>query len=404
MQDELIGSRTGRADRSDPGRSIVRRTAAAVEAAPRPVATAIDAGRRLLLCAALAATGAMLAPGAASAATGDPLKIGFIYPSPAGDVGWAHELDRGRQAIEAEFGDKVESTVVENVPEGPDAARIMNQMAAQGADMIVLGSFGYMNDGLKVARQYPDIDFIHASGYKLADNFGNFQTRNYESAYVAGQAAGFVSESGQIGMVAAYAIPEVIGLINAFTMGARSVSPEATSTVVWLNSWFDPSKAQESARSLIAQGSDVIFSIYQDTPSVVTVAEEEGVHVVNTSSDMKDYAPQWLLASMQIDWSDYFVGEVRKVMDDSFEGSAFYGGMADGAVSVESISDDLSDEQRATLEETMAAIADGSFHPFTGPVVDQGGEQRLGEGETIEDGALLGMDWLVEGVKTKLPQ
>jgi len=352
---------------------------------------------------AAAVLGALVITGPTGAAAADPITIGYVYPSPAGDVGWARELDNGRAAVEEALGDQVESVVVENVPEGPDAARIMNQMASQGADMIMLGSFGYMNDGIKLARRYPDIDFIHASGYQLADNFANFQTRNYESAYAAGQAAGFVTRSDDIGMVAAYAIPEIVGLINAFTLGARSVNPDASSRVVWLNSWFNPSKAQESARSLIAQGSDVIFSIYQDTPSVVTVAEEEGVYVVNTSSDMKSYAPNHLLASMQIDWSDYFVAKARSVIDDSFVGDAFYGGMADGAVTVESLSDDLSTEQRETVESTIAAITDGSFHPFTGPLVDQAGQTRVADGETLDDAAITSMDWLVEGVVTRLP-
>ncbi|MEK9924957.1 MAG: BMP family ABC transporter substrate-binding protein, partial [Alphaproteobacteria bacterium] len=232
----------------------------------------------------------------AGPAAAEKLKIGFIYPSPVGDVGWAAELDTGRKAIEAHFGDKVETVFVENVPEGPDAQRIMNQMAATGAKMIMLGSFGYMNDGLRLAQQRPDMTFIHASGYKLADNFGNFQSRNYESSYVVGMAAGYVTKSDTVGVVAAYAIPEVVGMINTFTLGLQRTNPDATVKVVWLNSWFNPSKAQESARSLMAQNADVIYSLYQDTPSVVTVAEEEGVYVINTSSDMKAYAPKMLLA------------------------------------------------------------------------------------------------------------
>jgi len=335
----------------------------------------------------------------------DAFKIGYIYPSPAGDVGWAHELDRGRQAIEEAFGNKVESVVVENIPDGPDAARIMNQMAAaQGVDMLMLGSFGYMNDGLKLAKKFPDLSIIHASGYKLADNLGNFQTRNYESAYVAGMGAGYVTKTNTIGMVAAYAIPEVVGIINAFTLGAQSTNPDINVKVVWLNSWFDPSKAQESARSLIAQQSDVIFSIYQDTPSVVTVAEEEGVYVVNTSSDMKTYAPNHLLVSMQISWADYFIEQVQAAMDGTFKGSAFWGGMADNAVSVESWSDDLSEEQRAALDAKVADIAAGNFHPFTGPIMDQAGDEKIAEGDTLADGDLLGINWLVTGVETNLPK
>lgn len=334
----------------------------------------------------------------------DKLKIGFIYPSPVGDVGWAHELDRGRKAIEAALGDRVETLVVENIPEGPDAARIMNQFAAQGAKMIMLGSFGYMNDGLKLAKRHPSIKIIHASGYKLADNMGNFQTRNYESAYVAGMAAGYVTRSGIVGMVAAYAIPEVVGIINAFTLGAQASRNDVTMKVVWLNSWFNPSKAQESARSLIAQNADVIFSIYQDTPSVVSVAEKEGVYVINTSSDMKKYAPEKLLVSMQISWADYFVEQAQAVLDGTFKGTAFWGGMADGAVSMASWSDDLSSEQLAALEAKVAAITAGEFHPFTGPVVDQQGNTRIAAGETISDTDLQGINWLVQGVETRLPQ
>ena len=160
----------------------------------------------------------------------EKLKIGFLYPSPIADVGWSAELNAGRLAIEEHFGDKVETVFVENVSEGPDAARIMNQMAAQGADMIMLGSFGYMNDGIKLAQQRPELTFIHASGFKLAPNFGNFQSRNYESSYLVGLAAGDVTESNVIGIVAAYAIPEVIGMINGFALGVQKVNPDAQGT------------------------------------------------------------------------------------------------------------------------------------------------------------------------------
>lgn len=350
----------------------------------------------------LAATAAIAVIGLPALA--QDLTIGFVYPSPIADVGWSAELNHGREAIEAQFGDRVRTIFVENVPEGPDAARIMNQMAAQGAGMIMLGSFGYMNDGLKLAEQRPDMTFIHASGYKLAPNFGNFQSRNYESSYLVGMAAGDVTESDTIGIVAAYAIPEVVGMINGFALGVQEINPEATIKVVWLNSWFDPPKAQESARALMAQGSDVIYSLYQDTPSVVSVAEEEGVWVINTSSDMKEYAPNWLLASQIADWSSYFVDSVQATLDGTFEGTAYWGGMADGTVAVKSWASSISDETMARIEEASAAISAGEFHPLTGPVVDQDGTERLAEGEVILDEALQGIDWLVKGVETRIPQ
>ncbi|WP_223421196.1 BMP family ABC transporter substrate-binding protein [Tateyamaria pelophila] len=334
----------------------------------------------------------------------DKLKIGFLFPSPIADVGWSAELNHGRQAIEEHFGDQVETIFVENVPEGPDAARIMNQMAAQGAGMIMLGSFGYMNDGLKLAQQRPDMTFIHASGYKLAPNLGNFQSRNYESSYLVGMAAADVTETDTVGIVAAYAIPEVVGMINGFALGVQEVNPDVTIKVVWLNSWFDPPKAQESARALMAQQADVIYSLYQDTPSVVSVAEEEGVWVINTSSDMKDYAPNWLLASQIADWSTYFIESTQATIDGTFEGTAFWGGMADDTVDVKSWSSSISAETMAKIEAAAAAIRAGEFHPLTGPILDQEGTERLADGEVIEDGAMASIDWLVSGVETRIPQ
>lgn len=337
-------------------------------------------------------------------ASAEDLTIGFVYPSPIADVGWSAELNAGRLAIEEHFGDAVNTIFVENVPEGPDAARIMNQMAAQGADMIMLGSFGYMNDGMTLAAQRPDITFIHASGYLLADNFSNFQSRNYESSYLVGMAAADVSETDTVGIVAAYAIPEVIGMINAFTLGIQAVDPDVTVKVVWLNSWFDPPRAQDSARALMAQQADVIYSLYQDTPSVVSVAEEEGVWVINTSSDMVDYAPNMLLASQIADWSNFFIESAQATIDGTFEGFAYWGGMAEGAVDVRSWNAAISDETMAMIDEAANGIRAGEFHPLTGPIMDQDGTERLAAGEVITDEAMLGIDWLVTGVETRVPQ
>lgn len=333
----------------------------------------------------------------------DKLKIGFVYPSPIADVGWSAELNAGRLAIEEAFGDQVETIFVENVAEGPDAGRIMNQMAAQGADMIMLGSFGYMNDGIALAERNPDMTFIHASGYKLAPNFGNFQSRNYESSYLVGMAAGDVTETDTVGIVAAFAIPEVIGMINSFALGLQEVNPDVTIKVVWLNSWFDPPKAQDSARALMAQQADVIYSLYQDTPSVVTVAEEEEVWVINTSSDMKEYAPNWLLASQIADWGPYFVKSVEETMAGTFEGTAFWGGMAEGTVDVKSWSDSISAETMEKIEAASEGLRSGEFHPIIGPIMNQAGEMVLAEGEVIADSDLAGIDWLVQGIETPLP-
>lgn len=340
----------------------------------------------------------------AANAQADPVKAGFIVPSPIADVGWAKQLDLGRAAIEKEFGDKVKTVVVDNVPEGPDAARVMNQMITDGAKFIVLGSFGYMNDGLRAARQHPDVDFIHASGYKQTKNFGTFTARNYEGFYLGGLAAGMVTKSNTIGIVAAFAVPEVVAEVNAVTIAVHKVNPKAQVKLIWLNSWFDPPKEQEAARALISQGADVLFSLHQDTPSVVNVAEAEGVYVVNTSSDMSNYGPKSVLASVTNDWSRYFVESFKAAMDGSFDGGDFHGGLAAGTVKMAGWSKDLSEEQRAKLKQAEADLTSGKMHAFAGPLRDQDGKVRVEEGANLPDPEIFSMNWLVEGLSGSLPK
>lgn len=345
----------------------------------------------------------LLAIGLAGNGLAADLKIGYIYPSPVADVGWSKQLDLGREAVEKAYGDRVESVSVESIAEGPDAARIMNQMVSDGARFLMLGSFGYMNDGLKMARQRPDVAMIHASGFKQTDNFGTFTARNYEGFYLGGLAAGMITESNIIGLVAAFAIPEVVAEVNAITLAAQKVNPDAKVKVVWLNSWFDPPKAQEAARALISQGADVIFSLHQDTPSVVNVAEAEGVHVVNTSSDMSKYGPNSVLASVTNDWTNYFVEQVGKKLNGEFKGTDFRGGLGTGAVKVVAWSSDLSKEQMAEIKKVEDALKSGEAHAFAGPIVDQDGNVRAAEGENLPDADIFGMNWLVEGVDGSLP-
>lgn len=337
-------------------------------------------------------------------AAAEPVTIGFIYPSPVADVGWAKQLDLGREAVEEAFGDAVKTVAVENIPEGPDAARVMNQLVTDGAKFLMLGSFGYMNDGLRLAQQHPDVAMIHASGFRQTENFGTFTARNYEGFYLTGLAAGMVTESDTIGIVAAFAVPEVVAEVNAVTLAARKVNPDVDIKVVWLNTWFDPPKEQEAARALVSQGADVLFSLHQDTPSVVNVAQAEGVYVVNTGSDMSAHGPDAVLASVVNDWSDYFVQSVGNALEGNFEGADFRGGLADGTVSVAAWNDKaLSAEQLAEIAEVEAALKSGEAHAFAGPLRDQSGQVRAEEGTNLPDPEIFGMNWLVEGLEGSLP-
>ncbi len=350
--------------------------------------------------AAMAITGSMFA----SVANAEPLEIGVLLPSPIADVGWSHALDEGIKAVKEKYGDDVVVNTIENIQEGPDADRIINKMAGDGNDFLLLGSFGYMNAGLRLAQRNPDLTFIHASGYKTADNFSPFTAKYYEGAYLMGMAAAELTTTKKLGVVGAFAIPELISTINGFALGARSIDPEITVDIIWINSWFDPAKAQDSAKALLAGGADVLFSNAQDTPSVVTVAEEAGAYVFNLNGSMKEYAPTKYLGVVKTDWAPFFVASVDAHLAGNFEGKNEWLGMNDGVVVVEDWSPDLSAEMVANIEATQADIMSGARHVYDGPLVNQGGEEMVAEGERLEDGLILGIDWHVEGVNTPLPK
>jgi len=339
-----------------------------------------------------------------TSANAEPLEIGVLLPSPIADVGWSHALVQGIEGVQAKYGDQVNVNIIENIQEGPDADRIMNKMVGDGQDFLLLGSFGFMNGGLKLAQRNPDKTFIHASGYKTADNFSPFTAKYYEGAYLMGMAAAEVSKTKKLGVVSAFAIPELISTINGFTLGARSVDPDITVDVIWINSWFDPAKAQDSAKALLAGGADVLFSNAQDTPSVVTVAEENDAYVFNLNSSMKEYAPTKYLGVVKTDWAPFFVASVDAHLAGTFEGKNQWLGMNDDVVVVQDWSADISEEMMTKIEATRAQIASGERHVYDGPLVDQDGEEIVAAGERLEDSAILGIDWHVEGVNSPLPK
>ncbi|WP_420342482.1 BMP family ABC transporter substrate-binding protein [Paenirhodobacter sp.] len=358
--------------------------------------------RRQFLATSAAATAALGLPGVARAA--DPLGVALITPSPFGDVGWSHTLRLGLEGVQAKLGDKVKLTWLENIPEGPDADRIMQKAVTDGNKVIVAGSFGYMNGALQLARRFKDVSVLHASGYQVAPNFANFAARYFQGTYLMGMAAASLSKTKRIGSVSAFAIPELITSVNAFALGARAVDPEIEVSVVWVNSWFDPAKEQAAAKALIAQGVDVIFSNAQDTPSVVSACEEAGVYVFNLNSSMKSYAPKKYLGVVGTDWSPYFIAEVEAHLAGTFKGASHWLGMADKVVYVTDWNPDIPAEMKARIDKTEAEIAVGSFNPFAGPIRKADGTEVVAAGSALPDDQILGMDWHVEGVVTPLPK
>lgn len=355
---------------------------------------------KTLAGATLAATLAM--SGAAIAESHGKTKIGFIYVGPIGDHGWSYQHNQGRLAIEEKFGDKIETTYVENVSEGPDAERAIERLARGGYDAIFTTSFGFMNPTIKVAKKYPDVKFEHATGYKRAANVSTYSSRFYEGRYIIGQIAAKSSKTGTAGYIGSFPIPEVVRGINSFMLGAQSIDPDFKLKVVWVNSWFDPGKEADAAKALIDQGVDII-SQHTDSPAPLQVAAERGIKGFGQASDMIAFAPEAQLTSIVDDWNSYYIARVQAIMDGTWASTDTWGGL-DVEMVIMADYTNLPDDIAAEAAATEASIKSGSFHPFTGPIYKQDGTLLVAEGEVVDDGILLGMNFYVKGVDGDLPQ
>ncbi len=346
---------------------------------------------------------AAMALGLAGAATAEPLKVGFIYVGPVGDGGWTYQHDQGRLAVEAEFGDQVETVFQETVPEGADAERAITQMALSGADLIFTTSFGYMDSTIAAAAKFPDVKFEHATGYKTADNVSVYSARFYEGRAIQGTIAGRMTQSNIVGYIASFPIPEVIRGINSAYIHARKVNPDVQFKIIWAYTWFDPAKEADAAKALIEQGADVILQ-HTDSTAPQAVAQEAGnVITFGQASDMADYAPLPRVSSIIDDWAPYYIERTRAVMDGTWESVNTWDGIDKGMVGIGEISDAVPADVRAEAEAMRDAIAAGEYHPFTGPLNKQDGSAWLADGEVADDGTLAGMNFYVEGITGEIP-
>lgn len=355
-----------------------------------------DLSRRHFLAGSTAAAGALTLGGRAALAA-DPLKVGFVYVGPIGDFGWTHGHDVARRAVEEKFGDAVKTTYVENVPEGPDAERVVRQLATSGNKLIFTTSFGFMNATVKVAKQFPDVHFEHATGIQTLDNLAIYNARFYEGRAVIGTIAGHVTKTGKFGYIASFPIPEVVMGINAFILAARKVRPDAEIKVVWVNSWYDPGKEADATKALIDQGCDVITQ-HTDSPAPVQTAASRGVWSFGQASDMTSFAPDWHATAILDVWGPYYIDRVQKALDGTWASSDVWHGLKEGMVEIAPYNAKLPAAAVEAAESVRKAIIAGDLHPFTGPIKDQKGMEMVPAGQTIPDKDLLGMDWYVEGV------
>ena len=351
------------------------------------------------LTAGAVAVAAALSVGAAGAA--EKVKVGFVYVGPIGDHGWSYQHNEGRLAVEEAFGDKVETTYVESVSEGPDAARVIQQLA-RSHDIIFTTSFGYMNPTLKVAKRFPKVKFEHATGFKRAANVSTYSARFYEGRMVIGLIAGKVTKTNTIGYIASFPIPEVVRGINAAYLAAKSVNPAIKFKVVWVNTWFDPGKEADAARALIDQGADVLMQ-HTDSPAAMQIAEEKGIFAFGQASDMIKFGANAQLTSIIDNWAPYYVARVKAVMDGTWSSQDTWDGIGPGMVEMATFSKRIPEDVRALAAKARDDIAAGKLYPFTGPINKQDGSVWLKAGETASDGDLASMNFYIEGVEGSLP-
>jgi simple sugar transport system substrate-binding protein len=330
----------------------------------------------------------------------DPLKVGFVYVAPVTDAGWVHQHEQGRKAVQAALGGKVKTSFVENVPEGPDAERVIRDLVATGHKLIFTPSFGYMEPTHKVAREFPDVKFESITGYKTAPNVAVANARYYEGRYLAGIVAGRMSKVEMAGYVAGFPIPEVLQGLNAFTLGMRSVNPDAQVKVIWLNTWFDPAKERDAAMTLFNQGVDVI-AFHTASNAVMAAAQERGKMAVAYHSDMRKVAPQAQIAAVTHHWDDYYRKRTQAVLDGSWKSGRVWGGVKDGMVRIGEFGPKV---PKAVQSEALARqkdIAEGRVHPFRAGRIgidDNVGREVIAPGRTLSDDEILNMNWLVDGV------
>ncbi len=338
----------------------------------------------------------------APAAKAEPLKIGFAYVGPVGDGGWTFAHDQARKKLEAEFGDKIQTSFVESVPEGPDAERVLRDLASQGNKVVFGTTFGYMDSIQKLAGDFKDVKWEHATGYKTAENVRTYDSRTYEGAYLAGIIAGSMTRSNTLGIVGSVPIPEVIRNINSFTLGAQSVNPKVKTKVVWVNEWFSPPKETEAATSLINGGADILFQ-NTDSPAVLKTAEEKGIRAFGWDSDMTAYGPKAHLGSSIINWAPYYSKAVNDVLNNTWATGSSWWGVKEGAIDLVSIAEDVPAEAKAKVEEVKKGLKEGTYVIWKGPIASNDGKEVLAADKAADDAFLQGVNFYVKGVEGKVP-
>lgn len=329
----------------------------------------------------------------------EPVKIGFIFLGPIGDYGWTWAHNKGREAMEANLGGKVESIYVENVNEDASCVPVMRDLAQQGCKLIFATSYGYMDYVVQVASEFPDVMFEHCTGFKRADNISTYNSKFHEGRAVLGTIAGMMSKSGTLGYLGSYEVPEVVLGVNSFALAAQAKNPDAQVKLVMIDSWFDPAKEAAATETLINLGCDIVTT-HTDSPAALQILEQKGLYGFGQGADMSQFAPHAHLTAIEDIWGPYYTERAQAIVDGTWKSQDVWKGIKDGEVVIAPYNPDMPKDVQAEADKIIQGYKDGTYNVFTGPIQDQAGNMKAEDGKVIPDSDLAVIDWYVKGVQS----
>lgn len=335
------------------------------------------------------------------ASVAEKLKVAFVYITTPGDIGWTYAHDQGAKKAVKDLSN-VEVTYKDNVPEGADAKPVLEQLVKDGNQLIFATSYGYMDPMLEVANAHKDVYFEHCSGYKKAENMSNYFGRMYQARYLSGLVAGKMTTNGKIGYVAAFPIPEVIRMMNAFTLGVRKANPTATVQVEWTKTWYEPGLEGTAAQKLLDAGCDVLAQ-HQDSTATVEKAKLAGKYAIGYNADMVPVAPDTVLTTPIWHWEVYYKQRIEEVQQKKWASQSWWKGLEVGIVDIGPYSTKVPQDVKDVVTAAKKDLVDGTYDVFWGPFNKQDGTAWKAAGEKMTDDEMLGMMDLIEGVVGTIP-
>jgi basic membrane protein A len=335
------------------------------------------------------------AAGAGGGQALDKLRMGFAYIGPINDNGWTQEHHRGRQLVFDTLGDKVEGKYVENVLFDPAQTTPIFEDLAQNHDLVIANT-EYSTLLSDVAAKHPDVHFLECDGHTYLDNLYSYYVKHVQPTYALGVAAALLNEGSdvKIGYIGAFPTATAYNDVNGLILGARTINPNATVKAVMISSFFDPPKATAAANALLSEDINFLFAV-MDEPSFLQVANDAGVWAAAWNTDVREFGPDVYVNTLQLDFGPYYLEQAQAALAGTWTAKTQPDLLP---LDLGSWGDKVPPAVSAEVDKLRPQLLDGTLNPYTGPIVDSKGAERLADGETLDEQHAYLVDWAVEGV------